>query len=82
MVSRIVRSRASIDPPLSRIGQRVWLFNGQRATREQMESVLSEVTNFLIQAEYISGSDWMRLDEVEILAPNVGGVGGGFPSGG
>lgn len=59
-----------------------WMYNGQRATREDMESVLSEVTNFLIQAEYISGSDWMKLDEVEILAPNVGGVGGGFPAGG
>ncbi|HSG49848.1 MAG TPA: thiol-activated cytolysin family protein [Longimicrobiales bacterium] len=58
-----------------------WLFNGQQATREQMEAVLAEVTNFLIQAEYISGTDWAWLDEVEILAPNEPPAGGGYPGG-
>jgi hypothetical protein len=59
-----------------------WLFNGQQATRDQMEAVLSEVTNFLIQAEYISGTDFTWLDEVEILGPDETPVGGGFPGGG
>lgn len=59
-----------------------WIFNhAAPATRAEMEAVLAEVTNFLIRAEYISGSDWAWLDEVEILAPDEEPVGGGYSPG-
>jgi hypothetical protein len=59
-----------------------WIFNHSRpATRDEIEAVLAEVTNLLILAEYISGSDWAWLDEVEVLAPDEEPTSGGYPPG-
>ena len=51
--------------------------DGQEATREEMEAVLAEVTDFKIAGEWRYGGDTTYLDEIEVLAPDsaVGSIG-------